>query len=269
MKCVPPDRRRHSACAAASARDWIDHFTWRAATRPALPWADGPQLTATELQAVRHSIAVFQRGESGEGRHLLQAARHYAARTGDHDYVRALELFVAEEQLHAALLARFLAGAALPTLPSDWTDVVFRWLRHRAGLELSVSVLVTAEVIAMVYYAALRRATRSPLLRRLCAQILEDEVGHLRFQGRQIGLLQVGRAPWRRALAAGAHRALLEITWGVVWWTHRPVFRAAGWECARGRKLLLRHFARLRETIAAASAWNAPLETERQVRRAG
>jgi hypothetical protein len=36
------------------------------------------------------SIAEFQRGESGEGRHLIRYAREYAERIGDPDYAPAI-----------------------------------------------------------------------------------------------------------------------------------------------------------------------------------
>ena len=71
---------------------------------------------------------------------------------------------------------------------------MFRWLRHRAGLELSIAVLVTAEIIAKVYYAALRQATTSVVLVRLCDQILYDELRHVRFQCERLAILRARRS---------------------------------------------------------------------------
>jgi hypothetical protein len=213
-------------CPFTATADWIRHFETRRETRPELDWRRF-ELTTDEAAAVGPSMAIFQRGESGQGRHLLRMARRHAAGTGDDDYVRALELFIAEENCHADLLRRFLTAADMPLLTGDWTDGVFRWLRHLAGLELSLSVLVTAEVLAMVYYAALRRATGCDVLQQLCEQILEDEVPHLVFQGQRLGILARGRAPRLMRLVRMAHHALMAGTAIVVWFTHRAVFRRA------------------------------------------
>src|SRR5262249_10311893 len=145
------------------------------------------------------------------------SAEAYAAKTGDTAYVTALGLFIAEEQRHGRDLGRFLDLAGIDRLRSTFADAIFRWLRHLAGLQLSIVVLLTAEIIAMVYYAALRDATRSILLRRLCDQILRDEVEHLRFQGERLAIL---RRRWPRLLVHlghAAHRAFMAVVALVVW----------------------------------------------------
>ena len=65
--------------------------------------------------------------------------------------------------------------SGIPRLSAHWLDGIFRRLRKLAGLEACAAVLVTAEVLAMAYYQALRDATRSQLLRSLCARILVEE----------------------------------------------------------------------------------------------
>ena len=136
----------------------------------------------------------FQLGESSEGRHLMTRAIRHAADTGDVDYIPALRLFIAEEHRHARDLGRVLDLAGIPRVGRTWPDTVFRWLRKGAGLELSIAVLVTAEIIAKVYYAALREATHAPVLRRLCDQILADEVQHVRFQAERVAILRRGKS---------------------------------------------------------------------------
>jgi hypothetical protein len=233
--------------------EWICHFEHRRASRPELAWARGVTLTIEEARAVAKSIAVFQRGESGEGRHLLRVAREHAERGGDAAYVVALELFIREERCHAALLQRYLTAADLPLLTRDWTDGVFRWLRHQAGLELSISVLVTAEVLAMVYYAALRRATGCRLLKELCVQVLEDEVFHLQFQGQRLGILAQGRSPWAFWLTNASRNLLLGGTAIVLWLTHHAVFRSARLPFARYWRRVWRHAGFLNSAMHAAA----------------
>lgn len=210
------------------AAEWIGYFQQRAAEMPDFPWSDMVRLTAEERQRVLPSIAIFQLGESGEGRHLFRAAQKWAETSGDHDYVAALRLFIEEEHRHAGMLGRYLDLARFPRLEANWTDGVFRRLRKFAGLELAVTVLLTAELVAMVYYAALRRATGCPLLQAICRQVLDDECGHIRFQSQQIGRLRAARPPWQAAAGEAFHAALLGATSIVVWQTHRPVFVGAG-----------------------------------------
>lgn len=98
-----------------------------------------------------------------------------------------------EEQRHSACLLRFMQREGIPAASSHWVDTVFRRLRVLAGLELSLRVLVSAEIIAIPYYRALGAATRSPLLRAICARILQDEAVHLRFQASSLSRLSASR----------------------------------------------------------------------------
>jgi hypothetical protein len=210
------------------ADDWIRYFKEHTADLAELPWEGMSRLTAEERRRVLPSIAIFQLGESGEGRHLFRAATQWAERSGDFDYVAALKLFIAEEHRHAQLLGRYLDLAGHPRLKQNWTDGIFRRLRHLAGLELSITVLLSAELIAMVYYAALRKASGCPLLHAIARQVLEDECAHIRFQSQQVGRLRAAHPAWMTTALEGWHAGLLATISGVVWLTHRPVFRAAG-----------------------------------------
>src|SRR5271156_803126 len=148
--------------------DWVRYFRANAESLLAVPWQRGAELTALEKADIAESVQIFQLGESSEGRHFLKCAQDYAARAGDPAYVEAIRLFIREEQRHARDLGRFLTAAAVPLLRRSWPDTVFRWLRHGVRLESSIMVVLVAEVIAMVYYDALGRATRSAVLRRIC-----------------------------------------------------------------------------------------------------
>ena len=64
------------------------------------------------------------------------------------------------------------------------------------------TVLVTAEVLAIPFYQALRDATRSSLLRAICVRILCDEASHLNYQALTIGLI-------RRPLPCRNHRGVV------------------------------------------------------------
>lgn len=208
---------------------WVRVFRENAERLEPLPWGRGAELTDDERRAVADSIRTFQLGETGEGRHFLEVARRHAEAIGDPLYVEAVAGLIAEEGRHAADLGRFLDLAGVPRKRRNWTDFVFRRLRHLSGLEACVTILLIAEWLAFVSYAALREATGSALLRAICRRILREEVAHVRFQGERLAILRRRRGPLGRRLTTFATRVLFLGTTAVVWWTHRRVFRRAGW----------------------------------------
>src|SRR5437762_1310696 len=144
-----------------TSTEWLRYFETNSRQLLVIPWERGAELSADEAAAIARSVAEFQRGESGEGRRLIRYARSYAEASGDSDYLAAIRLFILEEQRHARDLARFLQINNLPLARASFADGVFRRLRHVVGtLEISIAVLITAELMAQVYYDALRAATR-------------------------------------------------------------------------------------------------------------
>jgi hypothetical protein len=201
---------------------WFEYFqnnVW-----PAMPWADPYRLSPEETAAVAHSIQQFQLGEGSEGNAFIQRARLFASASGDPEFVPTLQLFIKEEQRHSSNLGRFMDLHGIPHLKKHWLDQIFRRMRCLAALELIVTVLVTAEIVAVPYYRALHNATRSPLLRALCRQILLDEAAHLQYQAATLGRLRSGRSAIRRALTELFHAFLLNGTVLAVWMEHRRVF---------------------------------------------
>lgn len=249
--CIkPPDNSASAGMLDRTSADWLRHFLQRAATRPALPFERGVSLSPEEFRDLLPSIAIFQRGESGSGRHLFHVAEQHARIVNDVDYVHALRQFIAEENTHGEMLGKYLDAWNFPRLQQTWTDNGFRWVRHLSGLELALSVLVTAEVIAMVYYAALRKASRCVVLRELCEQILDDEVYHLHFQGVRLGCLQRSRSQFGIRCTTVAMTGMLEAAGRLVWSTHRPVFQRARLPFTEYRHRLHRHGAMFQGIIA-------------------
>jgi hypothetical protein len=176
---------------------------------------------------VAPALRRFQRGESSDGAQLLAQA----AALGHPGYLAALRLFIKEEQTHASVLGRFMHRQGMRKAKTDWMDTVFRWLRHRSGLANAINTLLVAETVSMVFYSALERATRSPLLQAICQQILVDEEMHLRFQVYTRRYLLrpatgAGRRLWHRMLSA----VLLFGSAGLLRLQHGALFRAAGYD---------------------------------------
>jgi hypothetical protein len=213
---------------AISAR-WCSYFLANRLDPGDVPWDDSYRLTDAERRSIAKSIAQFQLGEGAQGRRLQERGRKYAERTGDALFSQALALFVKEEQRHSGNLGRFMDAQGIPRLSKHWVDSIFRRLRVLAGLELSLRVLVTAEIIAVPYYRALGDATSSELLGALSDRILQDEAGHLKFQASMLSRIRAGRLPALSRLIWRLHRLFLLSTCFVVWRDHGEVFRASGY----------------------------------------
>lgn len=210
--------------------EWRKHYEDNARSLLEIPWHIGHELTNEEQKAIVSSVQDFQAGESSEGRHLFQYSKNYAEQTGDYEYVEAIRLFIGEEQRHARDLAHFLQINGIPLVKTTFTDGVFRRLRQLLGnLEISISVLITAEIIAKVYYTALRDATNSQVLQTLCKQILQDEVRHVEFQAERLGILRAERSWLLLTITNSLQRFLFWGTCLVVWKFHRQVFLKSGY----------------------------------------
>lgn len=197
-------------------------------------------LSESQRRTISASIQEFQLGESGEGQHIMRQAKRHAAEGGDVDYLAALRLFIAEEIRHSRELRQFMETYGIETVHHTWVDSVFRTLRRAAGLELSIAALVCAEIIAKVYYAALRDATDSTILRALCEQILVDEKAHVQFQCERLAILRRHRSAWSLAWRSIAYAIFFRTTLAVVWTKHGRTLRAGGYGWGRywGRSLV-------------------------------
>jgi hypothetical protein len=216
---------RKSAC--ATSYDWVEYF-YQNAPEPVLPWTDPVRLSVSERKAVMASIQQFQLGEGASGARMLERAQRFARETGDLGFIAALKLFLREEQRHSNILARFLHIENVPCLRKHWVHSAFRALRGLAGLELCLKVLVTAEVLARPYYAALRDATGSPLLKSICQRIFEEEGAHLRFQAFALSQFQKRHRRLTQSVIKMFHFVLLASSAALVWTEHKAVFRSAG-----------------------------------------
>ncbi|MFI5508615.1 ferritin-like domain-containing protein [Mycobacterium sp. NPDC051804] len=161
---------------------WVDHFEANEHVHRQVDAAIDFGADCAVPEAARRpliaSVRRFQLGESGDGRQLIRNAE----RAGDPEYVRAISLFVAEEQQHAALLLRLLGYLGGTPMSRHWSDAIFVRLRRLLGLRTELMVLTVAEVVALSYYGALAAAAPDPVTRAVAARIVDDENAHVRFQ---------------------------------------------------------------------------------------
>lgn len=182
-------------------------------------------LTAVERRRISKSIQAFQMGEGSEGRWFKAQAKRYAEVEENPAYLKAIHCLIKEENRHAAYLGAFMDAAQIPRAKKNWTDEVFRKLRRLLGLEWTIRVLVTAELIALAYYASLSDATRSVELKRICGEMLREEREHVKFQMFHLHTMNFRKWPMLGAFADLAHAALLAATIAVTWFEHYRVLR--------------------------------------------
>ncbi len=138
---------------------WLAHFRSQAAHPRQVPRSLDDTLTGRERRLIADSIATFQLGESSDGAQLRGAVRRHYQSEQDLPIVEIIELFIAEEQRHAHLLAEFMQDHEIPSKQSALTDQAFRSLRRRGALEARLRILLIAEIIGIVFYRALEVVT--------------------------------------------------------------------------------------------------------------
>lgn len=234
---------------AGTFSGWVDHFEENVAVHAVVDAAiafDGHcDIPDTVRPALIESVRRFQLGESGDGEQLLRKA----ARAGDPDYLRAAELFVAEEQQHAALLLRLLGYLGGEPMRTHWSDAVFVWLRRLLGLRTELMVLSVAEVVALSYYGGLANSGPDAVVRAVADRIVADEHPHVRFQ---IDRLRAGFAQSRAGV-----RALALVFWWltaigatvVVSFDHGPLLDAIGYRRTRFIRDVLSDFAKVAAAV--------------------
>lgn len=203
-------------------KDWLNYFEANKKNRLSVP-DDTYELTQEEKHRIASSIQSFQLGESSEGHVLRAQARKQSIETGEPEYLDAIEHLIREENLHSAYLGQFMSQHAIPKLKRGWNDACFRFLRRLAGVELSSRVLVIAEVIAITYYDCLSTATKSPVLKKICTQMYEDEKAHVEFQMYQIHKINFQKHALASSLSNIFHFLLAYATLFPVWIEHRRV----------------------------------------------
>ncbi len=209
-----------------TTEEWHNYFRSHRNVLETIVWEEGRYLTDDEKLLISASIQEFQLGESSEGRHLNEFAKDYSKKTNDPLYYESIKFFIREEQRHAQALGRFMEREGIPKLRKSFVDSVFRHLRRYAGLEISITVLLMAEIISLVYYRSLRDATSSPLLKKICRELLKDERAHLRFHCERLAILRrnYGFRLWILHVLQGI---LLTGTCAAVWLNHGSVLSAS------------------------------------------
>lgn len=210
-----------------NTQHWISHFEANTRLNHELQLPDARcELPENVRASVARSLAIFQLGESGGGTRLRRYTRNIAALENLKGYQRAVDLFVAEEQSHAALLARTVKHLRGTLLQKQWTNSIFRWLRDLVNLEFNIQVLLTAELIAEVYFGLLSLRCTDPVVQTVAKKLLRDEMGHLSFQRDFLFERLKTLTPAVQRLWRWQFQAIHFATACVVSWDHRDCLRS-------------------------------------------
>ena len=212
-----------------NTQHWINHFEANTRLNRELQLPETPcALPEADRRAIANSIAIFQLGESGVGTRLRRYTRSIASLENLRGYRRAVDLFVAEEQSHAALLARTVTHLRGTLLQKQWTNSIFRWMRDLVNLEFNIQVLLTAELIAEVYFGLLALRCTDPLVQTVAKKLLRDEMGHLSFQRDFLFERLKTLTPATQRLWRWQFQFIHRVTATVVAWDHRHCLRTLG-----------------------------------------
>ncbi len=156
-------------------------------------------LSTKQKKLIAPSISAFQQGEKSEGNFLRKYADKFAEKYNENLFPKAIDWFIKEENFHSSYLSIFMYGEKITSRRKNWLDRIFTNIRRSASIESEIITLVTAEIVALTYYDLLASATDSTELKRICKQMIDDEMPHIVFQSytishfKQTGFLKLRR----------------------------------------------------------------------------
>ncbi len=221
MKRIPLS---HTKIKDLSSFDWAKYFQYNNSHLLKLDFRMNQELTPSEKELISPSIRAFQLGEGSDGKHLEAAAKSFAQKTNYQKYPEIMKWFVLEENRHSMTLKKYMEIYGIQPFSDLWIDNVFRILRKSMGLECEVTILVTAEIIALSYYRALANATGSVLLKTICRQMLHDELKHVVLQSDTLHRIYKKRGDVFNRLMRLFRRFLMRMTVWSVWISYKDLF---------------------------------------------
>lgn len=221
---------------------WRRYFLHNKLLRPEPRWTAPVTIDKVTQAYLAESLSHFQLGESGDGGTLLRSARRHPPGPG---FPEAAALFVAEEQEHARLLAHLVRRFGGSLVTRHWSHTAFKTVRHLAGLDFEMQVLLVAETLGTAYYRLLNERCDDPAIRDACALILRDEEEHLRFHAEHVrarGRGRVSSAFFRFRLGVLLRAAML-----AAWIDHGAALDRFGWRFRDFRRQVFLELARFHE----------------------
>ena len=208
--------------------EWENYFLKNKLNLQKITWNYQDLLSKKEKDCISSSIAKFQLGEYSEGQKLIEFCDKYSRKYEDKILKKITALFIKEEQAHSYILKRFMKLNNIAILKSDWTDNIFRLIRSISGYELSITVLITAEIISLTYYRALSKATKNNLLKDICLKIIEEERKHVLYESMLLKNMRKQKMRISQLLIFVSHKLFFLCSVLLVLMDHRKVIFSGG-----------------------------------------
>ncbi|SOD11650.1 ferritin-like domain-containing protein [Pedobacter xixiisoli] len=209
-----------------NSQNWLQYFSENL-KKQRIDWTIAPELTLTERQHILKSLQAWQLGETSDGSNLINAAKKYARKLNDDNYVEAIRLFIKEEQKHGNNLGKYIDLIGEKRIKKNWGDSLFRKFRGLyTDMESWTIAVITVENAAQVFYQCLKDATNCKLLKQICTDILIDEAPHIRFQMERLAIIYSDKNKFIRLLSYCGYSIFYFSTTLVVWHAHKKLFRA-------------------------------------------
>lgn len=211
-----------------SSHEWFNYFKHNL-TINRIDWSLKPNIDLIERKTILAGLQAWQLGETSDGKNLLKASANYAAKANDPSYIKAVKLFIREEQKHGENLGKYLDRIGEKRIKNNWGDSLFRKFRYlNNSMEMWTITVLTVESTAQIFYQSLKDATDCQLLKQICTDILIDEVAHIRFQRERLRIILQRRNLATQGVFIYGYKFFYFSTALVVWLAHRKVFRAGG-----------------------------------------
>lgn len=205
---------------------WFNYFTQNL-QKQRITWNIHTTITSEEIKKIIPSLQAWQLGETSEGKQLTHLAGLEAIKLNDYYYLKAILLFIKEEQKHGENLGKYLDRINVPRLKRNWGDSLFRKIRHiNTSMEIFTLTVLTVESAAQLYYQCTKDSTNCKLLKQICTDILIDEAAHIKFQVQRMQQLYNAKSSFSKWFCKIFYPFFFACTNAVVYFTHRKVFKA-------------------------------------------
>jgi hypothetical protein len=211
-----------------TSQEWVNYFKENMEIKR-INWQQPPTITNTELKPVLKALQAWQLGETSDGKNLLRASSSYANKIDDLFYVKAIQLFIKEEQRHGNSLGTYLDMIGQPRIKKNWGDTLFRKVRHlNNSMEWWTLAVISVESTAQIFYQSLKDATQCKLLKEICTDILIDEAAHIQFQMERLAMIFRSKSIVSRRVSYQCYKYFYLFVSLLVWAAHRKLFKAGG-----------------------------------------
>jgi hypothetical protein len=211
-----------------SSQEWVSYFKDNLEIKR-INWQQSPTITNEEQKNVLKSLQAWQLGETSDGKNLLKASAMYAEKINDPYYIKAVQLFIREEQKHGYNLGKYLNMIEQPRIQKNWGDTLFRKIRClNNSMEWWTLAVISVESTAQIFYQSLKDATQCTLLKEICTDILIDEAPHIQFQRERLAVIFHSRSMASKNIGYHFYKFFFLSTSIVVWFAHRKLFKAGG-----------------------------------------